>query len=74
VPAAFAGDNARLNQLNQRLLERVQLSGEAFLSSTTLTGHLVLRACIVNYRSTRADIDQMVDAVLAAGEALAGPE
>jgi glutamate/tyrosine decarboxylase-like PLP-dependent enzyme len=74
VPAALAGDDERLNRLNQRLLDRVQQSGEAFLSSTTLTGRLVLRACIVNYRSTRADIDRMVDAVLGAGESLTGPE
>jgi aromatic-L-amino-acid/L-tryptophan decarboxylase len=74
VPAALAGDTLRLNELNQRLLEQVQLSGQAFLSSTTLTGRIVLRACIVNYRSTRADIDQMVDAILAAGESLAGSE
>jgi aromatic-L-amino-acid/L-tryptophan decarboxylase len=74
APAALAGNNERLNALNQRLLERVQLGGTAFLSSTTLTGRLVLRACIVNYRSTRADIDQMVDAVLAAGKILTGSE
>jgi aromatic-L-amino-acid/L-tryptophan decarboxylase len=72
VPPTLAEDEERLNDLNRRLLERVQLSGKAFLSSTMLTGRLVLRACIVNYRSTRADIDQMVDAVLAAGEVLAG--
>jgi aromatic-L-amino-acid decarboxylase len=74
VPAALDGDDLQRNQLNQGLLQRVQQSGEAFLSSTTLSGRLVLRACIVNYRSTRADIDRMVDAVLAAGESLAGAE
>jgi aromatic-L-amino-acid/L-tryptophan decarboxylase len=74
VPAALAGDNERLNELNRRLLEHVQRSGQAFLSSTTLNGRLVLRACIVNYRSTRADIDHLVDAVLAAGETLVESE
>jgi glutamate/tyrosine decarboxylase-like PLP-dependent enzyme len=49
--------------LNRRLLERLQLGGEAFLTSTELGGRFVLRACIVNHRSTRDDIDRMLDAV-----------
>jgi len=49
--------------VNKRLLEELQLSGEAFLSSTVLGGRFVLRACIVNYQSTPADIDRMLDAV-----------
>jgi len=53
--------------INRRLLERLQLGGEAFLSSTELAGRFVLRACIVNYHSTRADIDRMLDAVRAIG-------
>jgi glutamate/tyrosine decarboxylase-like PLP-dependent enzyme len=55
--------------INKRLLEQLQLGGEAFLSSTELGGRFVLRACIVNYHSTRADIDRMLAAVrsIAAG-------
>jgi aromatic-L-amino-acid/L-tryptophan decarboxylase len=34
-----------------------------FLSSTELDGRFVLRACIVNYRSTAEDVDHMLDAV-----------
>jgi aromatic-L-amino-acid/L-tryptophan decarboxylase len=71
VPATLAGDDERLNALNQRVLERVQRSGRAFLSSTMLSGRLVLRACIVNYLSTRADIDTLLDVVLEASAALA---
>src|SRR2546428_6852142 len=48
-----------LDAINRRLLERLQLGGEAFLSSTELGGRFVLRACIVNYLSTREDIDRM---------------
>jgi aromatic-L-amino-acid/L-tryptophan decarboxylase len=57
--------------LNRTLLERLQLGGEAFLTSTELRGRFVLRACIVNYRSRREDIDRMLDAVLAIGRELA---
>jgi aromatic-L-amino-acid decarboxylase len=56
--------------LNRALLERLQLSGEAFLTSTELRGRFVLRACIVNYRSTRGDIDRMLEAVREIGDEL----
>ena len=56
-------DEEAVAALNRTLLERLQLGGEAFLTSTELRGRFVLRACIVNDRSTRADIDRMLDAV-----------
>ena len=48
---------------NKRVLEQLQLGGDAFLTGTELNGRFVLRACVVNYRSTRADIDAMIAAV-----------
>lgn len=56
--------------MNRALLERLQLGGEAFLTSTELGGRFVLRACIVNYRSRREDVDRMLDAVRAIGREL----
>jgi aromatic-L-amino-acid decarboxylase len=56
---------------NRAILERLQLGGEAFITSTELAGRFVLRACIVNYRSTRADVDRMLAAVRAIGGAAA---
>ncbi len=55
---------------NRAILERLQLGGEAFITSTELAGRFVLRACIVNYRSTRADVDRMLAAVQAIGGAV----
>jgi len=49
--------------VNRSVLERLQLGGEAFLSGTELRGRFTLRACIVNFRSTRQDIDAMLDTV-----------
>jgi len=60
----------RIAAVNRAILERVQLSGEAFISSTELAGRFVLRACIVNYRSRRGDIDRMLDAIRSTGHAL----
>jgi aromatic-L-amino-acid/L-tryptophan decarboxylase len=67
------GDEEAIAVLNRAVLERLQLGGEAFLSSTELRGRFTLRACIVNYRSTRRDIDRMLEAVRAiAAEVTAG--
>jgi glutamate/tyrosine decarboxylase-like PLP-dependent enzyme len=57
---ASAPDEGSAAALNRALLERLQVGGEAFLTSTELHGRFVLRACIVNYRSTREDVDRML--------------
>jgi hypothetical protein len=49
----------------------LQLGGEAFLTSTDLRGRFVLRACFVNYRSGREDVDRMIAAVRTLGRELA---
>ena len=56
-------DEAGIAALNRSVLDRLQLGGEAFLSGTELRGRFTLRACIVNFRSTRQDIDRMLHAV-----------
>lgn len=59
-----------LNALNQELLVRLQESGVAALSGTTLAGSYALRCAITNHRSTRADFDVLVRAVTEIGQAL----
>ena len=41
-----------LNQLNCELLGRLQKSGEAFLTNAVIDGTFLLRACIVNFRTS----------------------
>ncbi len=53
--------------LNRRLITTVQAEGEAFLTGTELDGQYVLRACIVNFRTTEADLDQLLDVIAEAG-------
>ena len=55
--------NAELDQLNAELMHRVQRGGRAYLSNVTLNGSYGLRACIVNFRTTRADIDLTLEIV-----------
>jgi len=45
-----------LNQLNNELMVRLQKSGEAFLTNAVIGGAFALRACIVNFRTSSADI------------------
>jgi len=63
-------DEEMITALNRALLERLQLGGEAFLTSTELRGRYTLRACIVNYRSRQEDVDRMLAAVRAIGREL----
>jgi glutamate/tyrosine decarboxylase-like PLP-dependent enzyme len=46
-----------LNRLNRAVLRRIQRDGHIFLSNTTVRGAFLLRACIVNFRTTAADIE-----------------
>ena len=41
----------------------LEASGEAWVSTTKLRGGTYLRAGIVNYLSTEADVDRMLDAL-----------
>ena len=48
---------AHLDALNRELLDRLQRGGEAFVSNAVLAGRYVLRACIVNFHTERADVE-----------------
>jgi hypothetical protein len=48
-----------LNRLNRDLLARVEKSGEAFLSNAVIDGKFALRACIVNFHTSDADIEAL---------------
>jgi aromatic-L-amino-acid decarboxylase len=47
-----------LNAHNERLLGALQRDGRVYLSNLTLDGRFALRACITNFRTTRADIER----------------
>jgi len=62
---ASAGD---LDALNSRLLKEVIRRGRVFISNATIGGKFALRACIVNHRSTEADVKAVVSELLTVGE------
>lgn len=55
-----AGEERRLERLNRRLLAAIQASGVAYLSPARVGDRFVLRACVVNFRTTAADVDALV--------------
>ena len=51
----------RLDALNRTLLDRLQRSGETFVSNAVVGNRYVLRACIVNFHATQADVEATVE-------------
>jgi aromatic-L-amino-acid/L-tryptophan decarboxylase len=64
------GSDDELDQNNAALLKRVIERGRVYLSNATIRGKFSLRACIVNHRTTDADVDSVVSEVLAAAQEL----
>ena len=58
---------AYLNRLNAELVTRLQRSGEAFLSNAVVGGTFLLRACIVNFRTSLEDIEALPGIVIRIG-------
>jgi aromatic-L-amino-acid/L-tryptophan decarboxylase len=61
--ASSHGDQGHLDRLNNRLLEALERDGRVFLSGTTIRGKTALRACSVNHRLRRHDVDFLLDAI-----------
>jgi glutamate/tyrosine decarboxylase-like PLP-dependent enzyme len=64
-PRQVPGGAPDLDAINRAALERLQLGGRAFLSSTTLNGEFWLRACFLNPQTTVEDLGVLIDALRA---------
>ncbi|HSE27730.1 MAG TPA: aminotransferase class V-fold PLP-dependent enzyme, partial [Gemmatimonadales bacterium] len=57
---AEAGSHGQyLDRLNKAIVDRIQREGEAFVSNAVVDGRYALRACIVNFRTTLADVEAL---------------
>ncbi len=56
-----------LNELNSEILERLEDGGEAFISNAILDGNFLLRACVVNFRTSLADVEAIPEIVTRLG-------
>lgn len=63
-------DPEHLNRLNRTILETLVAEGRCYMSPTELDGRYALRACIVNFRTTAADVDFLLDEVERVGDEL----
>jgi glutamate/tyrosine decarboxylase-like PLP-dependent enzyme len=61
------GDQKYLDELNSRLLEALEKDGRVFLSGTKIHGKRALRACSVNHRLRREDVDFLLDVIREVG-------
>lgn len=61
--AERASIERELNELNERLLRAVQRGGRAYVSNALLRGKFALRACIINFRTTRRDIEATLEII-----------
>jgi glutamate/tyrosine decarboxylase-like PLP-dependent enzyme len=68
VPASGAGD---LDAANSHLLAALRQTGRAFLSSTRVRGNIAIRMCFINWRTTAADVDAVVDLLVRLGSEVA---
>lgn len=76
VPPRTAGapdelEERRFDELNASLAIELQERGLAVPSTTRVNGKLALRMNVMNHRTTRADLDAVLAAVLAVGNELA---
>jgi aromatic-L-amino-acid decarboxylase len=67
APAESGLDEAQLDALNKTIEGQVQSDGRAFLTGTEIGGRFVLRAAVLNYGTTRADIDALLDVITEIG-------
>jgi len=56
-----------LNTLNEALLNQLQQGGEVFLSNAIINDKYCLRGCIVNFRTSKKDIEEIIEIIVREG-------
>lgn len=67
VPVGFTKNETYLNTLNEKLLNELQEGGEVFLSNAVVLDKYCLRACIVNFRTSKKDIHEVIEIIVREG-------
>jgi glutamate/tyrosine decarboxylase-like PLP-dependent enzyme len=71
VPPALRADDRALDALNERIMPELQVDGRAFCSGAAVAGRFALRACIINFRTRKQDVDALLHVVEDIGRRLA---
>jgi len=74
VPLDYKPDSEKkeeyLNTLNEALLTKLQQGGEVFLSNAIVKEKYCLRGCIVNFRTSKKDIEEIINIIVRLGKIL----
>ncbi len=74
VPADLDSGDAQspgyLDKLNVELLTRLQNSGKVYLSNAVVHGKFAMRVCIVNFRTSLADVEALPPIIVRMGKEL----
>ncbi|MDL5514192.1 pyridoxal-dependent decarboxylase [Arenibacter sp. M-2] len=57
-----------LNTLNEALLDELQQAGKVFLSNAIVHHKYCLRGCIVNFRTSKKDIEEIIEIIVREGK------
>ncbi|MEM7036978.1 MAG: pyridoxal-dependent decarboxylase [Bacteroidota bacterium] len=69
VPAGEYSED-QLNALNRALIPALEKDGRVFITGTHLKGQDVIRACCINHRQTRADMEHLLHVIRDVGEGM----
>jgi glutamate/tyrosine decarboxylase-like PLP-dependent enzyme len=58
APPGFHGD---LDALNERVLLALQRAGSSYVSNARVHGKCALRGCVLNYRTTKGDMEKLLE-------------
>ena len=64
IPETIADKKAYLNQLNETLVTTLQNSGKLYVSNAIINEQYCMRACIVNFRTSKKDIEEIIDIII----------
>jgi aromatic-L-amino-acid/L-tryptophan decarboxylase len=67
IPQSGGLTDAQLDDVNRQILTSILRRGRVYFSNATLRGRFALRACIVNHRTTTADVEEVIHEVVQVG-------
>ena len=59
---------AYLNKLNETLDNKLQAGGQLFMSNAIVNSKYCLRSCIVNFRTSKKDIEEIIEIIIDEGK------
>ncbi len=71
VAYRFLPESGDTDEFNRRLLQNINRSRKLFISSTTLRGRFVLRACVLSFRTHQAEVEEAFETITAEAKRLA---